>query len=209
MNRHETELTPDICRIALRAQHAILRQRSGALTSNVMATTLSSMERRSGWLDPHQLPGGLLRAGSTDADWVQHTVVPTQANALREHRSQRDEDPRHSCRRVIVEHTITAHDDNVDFRLTAHNPTSKRSEAHWAQPCVRLGGLPASRRSLAAIWRTTCPNASFFLKANCSECRRKIGRKRLATRPSGLVSADVPGPMSIRALSQSVFPATG
>jgi len=40
---------------------------------------------------------------------------------------------------LIIEHTIQARDDEVDFRLTAHNPTSKRSEAHWAQPCVRLG----------------------------------------------------------------------
>jgi hypothetical protein len=40
---------------------------------------------------------------------------------------------------VIVEHTITAGVDEVDFRLIARNPTDKRSEAHWAQPCVRLG----------------------------------------------------------------------
>src|SRR4029077_15362669 len=38
-----------------------------------------------------------------------------------------------------VEHTITAGVDEVDFQLTAHNPTRQASEAHWAQPCVRLG----------------------------------------------------------------------
>jgi hypothetical protein len=42
---------------------------------------------------------------------------------------------------LIVEHTITASQDEVDFRLVAHNPTAKRSEAHWAQPCVRLGAF--------------------------------------------------------------------
>lgn len=40
---------------------------------------------------------------------------------------------------VTVEHVITATHDEVDFRLTAHNPTNKRSEAHWAQPCIRVG----------------------------------------------------------------------
>ena len=40
---------------------------------------------------------------------------------------------------VTVRHLITTTDDEVDFRLTAHNPTDKRSAAHWAQPCVRVG----------------------------------------------------------------------
>ena len=31
--------------------------------------------------------------------------------------------------------------DEVDFRLTAHNPTRKCSEAHWAQPCIRVGAF--------------------------------------------------------------------
>ena len=29
----------------------------------------------------------------------------------------------------------------MDFRLTAHNPAATRSEAHWAQPCVRLAAF--------------------------------------------------------------------
>ena len=40
---------------------------------------------------------------------------------------------------VIVDHTVTARRDEVDFRLTARNPTDRVSEAHWAQPCVRVG----------------------------------------------------------------------
>lgn len=40
---------------------------------------------------------------------------------------------------VIVEHTITATHDEIDFRLTATNPTDKTSEIHWGQPCLRLG----------------------------------------------------------------------
>jgi hypothetical protein len=39
---------------------------------------------------------------------------------------------------VIVDHTISATQDEVDFRLTAHNPTKEASQAHWAQPCMRV-----------------------------------------------------------------------
>jgi|GEM_PF-252647 len=79
------------------------------------------------------------RANSADADWVKHTVIPHKTELLslsddRKVMKLRDtlEDG------VTVEHTITAKDDEVDFRLTAHNPTTTRSEAHWAQPCPRL-----------------------------------------------------------------------
>lgn len=40
---------------------------------------------------------------------------------------------------VTVLHDIRAGDDEIDFRLTAHNPTSQESLAHWAQPCIRVG----------------------------------------------------------------------
>lgn len=79
------------------------------------------------------------RAGSTDADWVNHTVIPhrTELISLSEDRKTlRLRDTLDDA--VTVEHTITAKDDEVDFRLTAHNPSAERSEAHWAQPCVRL-----------------------------------------------------------------------
>jgi hypothetical protein len=40
---------------------------------------------------------------------------------------------------VIVEHAIVAKGEEVTFDVSARNPTDKTSEAHWAQPCVRLG----------------------------------------------------------------------
>jgi hypothetical protein len=98
-----------------------------------------------------RIPGGQIyinyleaycRAGSTDADWVQHTVIKhtsqlvslsPDGKVLKLHDAIADG--------VTVEHTITAGDDEVDFRLTARNPTAIRSEAHWAQPCVRLGAF--------------------------------------------------------------------
>src|SRR3954469_1522523 len=93
------------------------------------------------------IPGGKIRinyleaycrADSTDADWVKHTMIRHTNELLSATETvikMRDtlEDG------VVVDHTITATVDEVDFRLLAHNPTTKRSEAHWAQPCVRLG----------------------------------------------------------------------
>jgi hypothetical protein len=82
------------------------------------------------------------RAGSTDADWVKHTVIrhtnqlislSADKKVLRLRDTLADG--------LTVEHTITAANDEVDFRLIALNPTERRSEAHWAQPCVRLAAF--------------------------------------------------------------------
>lgn len=82
------------------------------------------------------------RAGSTDADWVQHTVIThrTELVSLSDDRkSLRLRDT--LADGVTVEHAITAGDDEVDFRLVAHNPGTAPSQAHWAQPCVRLAAF--------------------------------------------------------------------
>ncbi len=42
---------------------------------------------------------------------------------------------------VVVDHVITAKHDEIDFRIIARNPTAKASEAHWAQPCIRVGAF--------------------------------------------------------------------
>ena len=96
-----------------------------------------------------RLPGGELRvhyleaycrAGSTDADWTGHTVIPHRTETL-----ARSPDGRILKLRctladgVTVNHRIEAKTDEIDFQLTAHNPGAVRSEAHWAQACPRLG----------------------------------------------------------------------
>ena len=40
---------------------------------------------------------------------------------------------------VIVDHHIKVENTGVRFDLIAHNPTKKTSQAHWAQPCIRVG----------------------------------------------------------------------
>lgn len=97
------------------------------------------------------LPGGELRvnyleaycrAGSTDADWVAHTVIPHTNEMLSLSADRKVLRLRDTLADgLVVEHTITAGDDEVDFQLVAHNPTPRRSEAHWAQPCVRVGAF--------------------------------------------------------------------
>lgn len=79
------------------------------------------------------------RAGSTDADWVKHTKIPHRTELLE---ASPDGDyiklQCHVADGLIVTHEIRSTVDEVDFRIVARNPTEKRSEAHWAQPCIRL-----------------------------------------------------------------------
>jgi hypothetical protein len=94
------------------------------------------------------LPGGKIRinyleaycrAGSTNADWVQQTVIPHRVESFTlsdDRKSLRIRDILSDG--VTVDHTITALGDEIDFRLRAHNPGTKTSEANWAQACIRL-----------------------------------------------------------------------
>lgn len=96
-----------------------------------------------------QLPGGRIeilyleaycRDHSHTTDWGQHTVVG-HTTELVSINGKKTELKLH-CRvkdGVTVDHVITAGADEIDFQLTAHNPTTKRSVAHWSQPCVRVG----------------------------------------------------------------------
>ncbi|MDB6035700.1 MAG: hypothetical protein JWM16_6038 [Verrucomicrobiales bacterium] len=115
------------------------------------ATEGLTLGREKNWLVIHgpAIPGGSIRINyleaycrpnSTDADWVKHTVIPhtndvvslsADAKVLKLRDRLADG--------VVVEHTITAKADEVDFQLVANNASERASEAHWAQPCVRLG----------------------------------------------------------------------
>jgi hypothetical protein len=78
------------------------------------------------------------RPGSTDRDWSETTIGHTtkllsaggDGKRLRLRCTLRDG--------VTVTHDIRAGQDEVDFRLRATNPTDKPSQAHWAQPCIRV-----------------------------------------------------------------------
>ncbi len=101
------------------------------------------------------------RPGSTNQDWRTETVIPHTAEKLEAspdgkliklHNKLADG--------VVVDHTITAASDEVDFRLVAHNPTDKPSLAHWAQPCIRVdkftGAGAADARELVPAYTRKC-----------------------------------------------------
>ena len=99
------------------------------------------------------------RPGSTDRDWGQ-TVIPHTAERL-ESTSKNEIRLRDTLSDgVTVDHVITATDDAVTFELTARNSTQERSQAHWAQPCMRVdrftGADPADARSLVPEYVKKC-----------------------------------------------------
>src|SRR5262245_26065138 len=68
------------------------------------------------------------RPGSTDRDWKE-TVIPHIAEQLEAAADGRQIKLRDKLADgVVVEHTLTAGPDEVEFRLTATNPTAKASD---------------------------------------------------------------------------------
>src|SRR5262245_41445909 len=116
-----------------------------------LAAASLTLSRENNWLIIHgvQIPGEKIRinyleaycrADSTDADWGKHTVIKHKNELISVSVDKTVMKMRDTLQDgLVVEHTITARDDEVDFKLVANNPTSHPSEAHWAQPCVRLG----------------------------------------------------------------------
>ena len=145
-----------LCVISLLLISAVSPQRAAADTPPEAPPAGLTLRWADDYLTIHgeSIPGGPIRihyleaycrAGSTDADWVEHTLVGHETRLV----SASEDGKRIKLRctlsdGVTVEHTITAGEDAVDFRLVAHNPTDRRSEAHWAQPCIRVGDFTGS-----------------------------------------------------------------
>lgn len=153
---HPAPLTrPAVERITARRQRldafAAVSADAAAATGTAVPPGGLTLAREGHWLviQREGLPGGPIRinyleaycrAGSTDADWVAHTLIPHTNELVYLSADRRVLKLRDTLADgLVVEHTLTAGADEVDFRLVAHNPTPRRSEAHWAQPCVRVG----------------------------------------------------------------------
>ena len=119
------------------------------LASPVLAAPLA-LKWENNWLyiDGDFLPGPMrvhyleayCRDNSHTTDWSKHTVIGHSTELVSTAKDgSRIELVCKLVDGVTVRHVITSTCDEVDFRLTAHNPTSRRSEAHWSQPCVRVG----------------------------------------------------------------------
>ncbi|MDB4720109.1 hypothetical protein OAF75_01970 [Verrucomicrobiales bacterium] len=95
-----------------------------------------------------QIPGGKIdtwyleaycRPGSTDRPWNETTISHrTELVSINDLKTE----IKLKCTLedgVRVDHLIRATRTGVSFDLIANNPTGKVSEAHWAQPCIRVG----------------------------------------------------------------------
>ena len=122
------------------------------------------------------------RPGSTDRDWNE-TVIPHTTRLI-------ESSPENQLIRlrstlqdgVIVDHEIRAGREEVSFQLVATNPTDRTSQAHWAQPCVRVdtfAGVKASQNSEEYL-----PQSFIFLDGNLT---------RLPTRPWATKARYTPG----------------
>lgn len=134
-----------------------------------------------------ELPGGSMsimyleaycRPGSTDREWGQ-TVIGHQTRLVAA--SQDAKRIELACKLndgVEVQHVIEAGDDEVDFQLTAVNPTDKPSLADWAQPCIRVDKF-TGKDKLEYI-----PNCFIFLDGRLA---------RLPTEPWATKARYIPG----------------
>ena len=137
--------------------------RSAFIGVTVFALVLTGIAKRDkpqvtditiGWKDNilsiyhSQIPGGKIdtwyleaycRPGSTDRPWNETTIGHrTELVSINESRTE----IKLKCTLedgVRVDHLIRATRTGVSFDLIAKNPTEKVSEAHWAQPCIRVG----------------------------------------------------------------------
>jgi hypothetical protein len=125
------------------------------------------------------------RANSSDADWVKHTVIKhksvvTERNA--EGTMLKLQDTLDDG--VTVEHTITAHGDEVRFALTAKNPTKRDSEAHWFQPCVRLAEFTGFGKDSGGDLDDFLPKCFLYLDGKLT---------RMPTKPWAMKARYTPG----------------
>ncbi|MBV08357.1 hypothetical protein [Rubinisphaera sp.] len=96
------------------------------------------------------IPGGKIeiwyleaycRPGSTDRDWHE-TVIPHETKLV----SSNNDGTQLQLKCTLEDgvelyHIIKSSTDEVAFQVKAHNPTKKKSQAHWAQPCMRVGAF--------------------------------------------------------------------
>jgi hypothetical protein len=107
------------------------------------------------------------RPRSTDADWVKHTVIPHRSEVVGQETSDGSIRLRDTLEDgVIVDHTIKAGADEVTFDLVARNPTAHASEAHWAQPCVRLSAFTGFDEKSAGDATDYLPKCFIFLNGS-------------------------------------------
>jgi hypothetical protein len=125
------------------------------------------------------------RPSSTDREW-RETVIPHQAELVEASADGKVIKLKDKLTDgVVVEHTITAGKDEVDFRLVASNPINKASEAHWAQPCIRVDQFTGTTKTDArAVVPQYARKCFLFVDGQLT---------RLPTEPWAMTARYVPG----------------
>ena len=170
------------------------------VTSVLHAEERSSLDLSIHWKDRmlsvfgEDVPGGEVviwyleaycRPGSTDRPWGE-TVIGHETKLVSASKDGKVIRLKATLRDgVIVDHEIQADGDTVTFYLTAHNPTERKSEAHWAQPCMRVDSFTGTDRS----------DASALVPAYARKCFLFLDDKltRLPTEPWADKARYVPG----------------
>jgi len=125
------------------------------------------------------------RAGSTDADWRQHTFVGHQTQLVSASADgKRIELHCDVNDGLSVDHVITAGDDEVTFAIAVKNPTDHPNEAQWAQPCIRLGEFAGVETTDPKCVDVRLSNSFVFIDGKLA---------RMPTRPWATAARYVPG----------------
>ena len=90
------------------------------------------------------------RPGSTTRDWNETVIPHTTTLVAASSDGQSIKLQSRLADGVVVDHQIRAGDDEVDFRVIATNPTDVASQAHWAQPCIRVEKYAGIKRESAS-----------------------------------------------------------
>lgn len=149
------------------------------------------------------------RAGSTDADWIKHTMVGHTTETVAAPAGGKEIKLRCLVKDgLTVDHEIRAVSDGVTFDLTVKNPTDHANEAEWAQPCIRLGDFaggekedgtgPDIKLSRAFIFLngklTTMPMEPWATKARYTPgqvwCPKEVPRTDVNPRPLSTLVPD-------------------
>jgi hypothetical protein len=164
-----------------------------------------TLARENNWLiiRGEVIPGGQIRINyleaycrpnSTDADWGKHTMIAHSNYLVSLSPDQTVMRMRDTLvDGVVVEHTIRVEADEVNFRLVARNPTDKESEAHWAQPCVRLGDFTGFDSKTTKDDYAYVPKCFIFLEGKLERMPTKVWATKALYVPGQVwCPADVP-----------------
>lgn len=161
----------------------------GLLTTPPILSAADPLDLSLHWEDNYltvrgeNLPGGEIeihyleaycRPNSHTADWVKHTVIGHETERISISEDARKIELRCTLNDgVVVDHTIRVVPEGVDFQLVARNPTQRVSQAHWAQPCIRVGRFTGTGADMTEDKYAYLPHSFVFLDSELARMPTK------------------------------------